>query len=82
MFSKYASVVAILDRTVASVSAGIIECFQKMMKKPEILYTDGETSFNDTSMIEYYKKKYQTLYQQKPRSLCGTIHQNIKGYDI
>jgi hypothetical protein len=56
VFSKYAAVVPILDKSVPSVAAGIIECFQKMMKKPEILYTDGETSFNSSLMIEYYKK--------------------------
>ena len=57
VFSKYATVVAILDRTTPSVAAGIIECFQKMMRKPEMLYTDGETAFNDNVMIEYYFKK-------------------------
>ena len=56
VFSKFAAVVPILDRKVPSVASGIIECFQKMMKKPEMLYTDGETAFNENVMIEYYKK--------------------------
>jgi hypothetical protein len=56
VFSKYAVVVPIIDRKVPAVAAGIIECFQSMMKKPEILFTDGETAFNDSLLIEYYKK--------------------------
>ncbi len=88
VFSKYAAVIPILDRKVPSVAAGIIESFQKMMKKPEILYTDGETSFNDTLMIEYYKKhnikhyitrSHAAFAERFIRTLKDMIYKRIDG---
>ena len=56
IFSKYAAVVAIQDKKGGSVASGLLECFKMMGKKPELLYTDDETSFSSYALVEYYKE--------------------------
>ncbi len=57
VFSKYAVVVPMLDNKGGAAAAAIIESFQKMGKKPELLYTDGETSFDTYALQEYYEQQ-------------------------
>ncbi len=56
VFSKYAAVVPMLDNKGGPAAAAIIESFVKMGKKPELLYTDGETSFDSYALQDYYKE--------------------------
>jgi hypothetical protein len=54
-FSKYIAVVPIKSKAEGDTLAGMIECFAKMRKKPEILYTDDERAFSSKYFNEYYK---------------------------
>ena len=45
-FSKYMVVVPIKSKSEGDVAAGLLDCFHKMGKKPEILYTDDEPSLS------------------------------------
>ena len=57
IFSKFAAVVPMLDNKGGPAAAAIIESFTQMWKKPELLYTDGETSFNSYALQEYYEEQ-------------------------
>ncbi len=57
IFSKFAAVVPMLDNKGGPAAAAIIESFTQMGKKPELLYTDGETSFNSYALQEYYEEQ-------------------------
>ena len=57
VFSKFAAVVPMIDNKGGSAAAAIIESFTLMKKKPELLYTDGETSFDSYALREYYEKE-------------------------
>ncbi len=57
VFSKYAAVVPMLDNKGVAAAAAIMECFTLVKKKPELLYTDGETSFDTYALREYYEKE-------------------------
>ena len=57
IFSKFASVVPIMTKDGSDAAAGIIENFQQMGKKPELLYTDGETSFVSDALVTYYREQ-------------------------
>jgi hypothetical protein len=57
VFSKFATVVPMLDNKGGPAAAAIMECFTNMGKSPELLYTDGETSFDSFYMREFYTKK-------------------------
>ena len=46
IFSKFASVVPIMSEDTGDVAAGIIECIQKMGRKPKIIYTDDEAALS------------------------------------
>lgn len=56
IFSKYASVVPISSKQPPDVLSGIIECFNKMGKKPKILFTDNEGSFTSNIIKSYCKE--------------------------
>ncbi len=55
IFSKYATVIPISSKQPGDVLAGLIEGFDKMSKKPKILFTDNEGSFNSNLVKEYCK---------------------------
>ena len=46
IFSKFASVVPIMSKDTGDVAAGVIECIQKMGRKPKIIYTDDEAALS------------------------------------
>ena len=57
IFSKYMWVVAIKSKSEGDVAAGLLECFHKMGKKPEILYTDDEGSLSSIAIQKYLKEE-------------------------
>ena len=57
IFTKYATVVSIADKTEASIASGILECFNNMEHLPEIIYTDDEGSLRTGAMKKYFEEK-------------------------
>ena len=57
IFTKYAVVVALQDNKEGNVASGLLECFHKMGKNPEVLYTDGEGGIQSNAMKKYYEEK-------------------------
>ena len=57
IFSKYMWVVAIKSKSEGDVAAGLLECFHKIGKKPEILYTDDEGSLSSIAIQKYLKEE-------------------------
>jgi hypothetical protein len=57
MFSKFAVVIPMKSRNGDDCAAAILESFQKMGKKPELFYTDGETGFDSYAMRAYYDEQ-------------------------
>ena len=55
IFSKFMWVVPIKSKSEGDVAAGLIECFYKMGKTPEILYTDDEGALNSNAIQKYLK---------------------------
>ena len=55
IFTKYASVVPIASKGEGDVAAGVLECMEKMGHKPEIIYSDDETSLSTAAMQKYFK---------------------------
>ena len=56
IFTKYAVVVVIQSKQEGDVAAGVLESINKMGRKPEIIYSDGESSLNSKSMNKYYEE--------------------------
>ena len=50
IFTKYATVVAINSKSEGDVASGVMECIQNMKHKPEIIYSDDETSLSTDAM--------------------------------
>ena len=57
IFTKYATVVAINSKSEGDVASGVMECIQNMKHKPEIIYSDDETSLSTDAMQTYFKEK-------------------------
>lgn len=57
IFTKYMVVAPINSRQEDDVAIGIIEGFNKMKGKPEIIYTDDETAFSTPAIQDYLKKE-------------------------
>ena len=55
IFDKFMSVVAIKSKTEGDVASGMIECLNKMGKKPKIIYTDDEGALNTEAIQKYLK---------------------------
>ena len=55
IFTKYASVVPIASKGEGDVASGLLECLEKMGHKPEIIYSDDETSLSTSAMQKYFK---------------------------
>ena len=53
IFTKYMWVVAIKSKNEGDVASALIECMNKIGKKPEILYTDDERSLNSSAIQQY-----------------------------
>ena len=46
VFDKFMHVVPIKSKQEGNIASGMIECLNKMGKKPEIIYTDDEGALN------------------------------------
>jgi hypothetical protein len=62
IFTKYAAVVPIKSKKEDDIAAGILECMEKMGKKPEIIYTDDEGALHKPSIQDYFKENKITHY--------------------
>ena len=47
IFSKYCVIVPIKSKKVEDLSYGFLTCMNEMKRKPEIVYSDGETGLQD-----------------------------------
>ena len=54
IFTKYAAVAPIKGKTESDLAHGMIECFAKMGKTPQILYTNGETGIRNSGLFQKY----------------------------
>ena len=54
IFTKFASIVPIASKSEGDVAAGLIECLHNMGHKPEIIYSDDETSLSTNAMQTYF----------------------------
>ena len=52
---KFMYVVPIKSKQEGDVASGMIECLNKMGKKPEIIYTDDEGALNKEAIQKYLK---------------------------
>ena len=57
VFSKYMVVLPLPTKDGPEVASGLIEGVKKMGKKPEIIYTDEETSFSTDYLQKYFKEQ-------------------------
>ena len=55
IFTKYAVVVPLENKQPEEITKGLFNAVNKMGKKPKIIYTDEEGSFNSTYFQEYLK---------------------------
>ena len=55
VFDKFMHVVPIKSKQEGDVASGMIECLNKMGKKPEIIYTDDEGALNKEAIQKYVK---------------------------
>ena len=55
VFDKFMYVVPIKSKQEGDVASGMIECLNKMGKKPEIIYTDDEGALNKEAIQKYLK---------------------------
>jgi hypothetical protein len=62
IFTNYAVVVPIKTEQEEDIAAGILECMEKMGKKPEIIYTDDEGALHKPSIQTDVKEKRITHY--------------------
>jgi hypothetical protein len=62
IFTKYAVVVPIKTKQDGDIAAGILECMEKMGKKPEIIYTDDEGALHKPSIQDYVNENKITPY--------------------
>ena len=58
IFDKFMNVVAIQGKKEADLASGMIECLNKMGKKPKIIYTDDEGAMNKEAI-------YKSIYRNK-----------------
>ena len=54
IFTKYMVVIPIASKGEGDVAAGLLEGFQKMGHKPEVIYADNET-MSSASILKYVK---------------------------
>ena len=55
VFDKFMHVVPIRGKNEEDLASGMIECLNKMGKKPEIIYTDDEGAMNKEAIHKYLK---------------------------
>ena len=57
IFDKFMHVVAIKGKKEEDLASGMIECFNKMGKKPKIIYTDDEGAMNKEAIQKYLQEQ-------------------------
>ena len=57
IFEKITHVVAIESKKEEDLASGMIECLQKMGKKPKIIYTDDEGAMNKEAIQKYLQEQ-------------------------
>ncbi len=62
IFTKFAVVVPLASKSEGDLAAGILECMNKMGKKPKLIYTDDEGALHTKAIIEYFKEQKITHY--------------------
>ena len=55
IFTKYMVVIPINSKSEGDVASGLLEGFQKMGHKPEVIYADNETALSAASIQKYFK---------------------------
>lgn len=71
VFTKYAVVVALKSKNEGDVAAGILECINRMFKKPKLIYTDDEKSFSTTAIQKYFIDNKISHYITKHHAAFG-----------
>ena len=56
IFTKYAAMQPLKSKQGPDIYEAFIKIVKQMDGKPEMLYTDNESGFNDKSLLEYYKE--------------------------
>ena len=86
IFSKFAVAVPMISKDGDDCTAGILESIQKMGKKPELLYTDGETGFDSYALRHYYEehkikhyvtRKHAAFAERMIRTFRGMMYARI-----
>ena len=61
VFTKYTEVIPLKDKTEGSLLSGLMEGFNKMGGKPEIVYSDDEPSLSSKYTKQFSQEKIITL---------------------
>ena len=61
IFSKYCVIVPIKSKNVEDLSYGFLTCMNEMKRKPEIVYSDGETGLQDPIFTKYFEENKITF---------------------
>jgi len=56
IFSKYCVIVPIKSKKVEDLSYGFLTCMNEMKRKPEVVYSDGETGLQDPLFTKYFEE--------------------------
>ena len=71
VFDKFMYVVPIKSKQEGDVASGMIECLNKMGKKPEIIYTDDEGALNKEAIQKYLKDENIEHHRTRARPNCS-----------
>ena len=71
VFTKYAVVVALKSKNEGDVASGILECINKMFKKPKLIYTDDEKSFSLPAIKTYFNEQKINHYVTRHHAAFG-----------
>ncbi len=71
VFTKYAVVVALKSKNEGDVASGILECINRMFKKPKLIYTDDEKSFSLPAIQTYFRENKINHYVTRHHAAFG-----------
>ncbi len=86
IFSKFAAVVPLMSEDTGDVAAGILECVQKMSRKPKMIYTDDEAAlssfplrdfFVEQKIKHYITRKHAAFAERMIRTFKGMLYKRI-----
>ena len=60
-----------MNKNGGDVAAGILQCLSERKKKPEIVNTAGQTSFDSYALRDYFKEKKIKHYTTRSHSAFG-----------